>query len=364
MKLSTNIHQLSLLLVCFIINLDISLAQSSVCFCVTSGYCTSNPTVAPNDGSNQIDIRIVNAASTLPPMPNPGYIVPVSSGITPSISQYNSCQQGLSVCCLPSYQCGIRYPPVANGPSPAPDTNQAAFGAYPWQAVILLSADSSFVGSGVLIDNFHILTVAHKVSNYANNPQVLKVRLGEWDASSVIEPIQAQEYQVQRVFINPAYNSANLRNSIAILRLTNAVPLGLTPTITYACLPSAQISGQRCHVAGWGVSNFNTGSYQTIQREVDLPLVDQTTCQNQLRATRLGSTFQLDFNSFICAGGEFGKDACTGDGGSPLVCKIGNNWYVAGLVAWGIGCATQNVPGVYINVVSYINWIQQTTRTP
>lgn len=60
-------------------------------------------------------------------------------------------------------------------------------------------------------------------------------------------------------------------------------------------------------VSSWGVSNFNTGSYQTIQREVDLPLVDQTTCQNQLRATRLGSSFQLDFNSFICAGGEFGK---------------------------------------------------------
>ena len=34
-------------------------------------------------------------------------------------------------------------------------------------AVILLNADSSFVGSGALIDNFHILTVAHKVSNYA-----------------------------------------------------------------------------------------------------------------------------------------------------------------------------------------------------
>jgi len=94
-------------------------------------------------------------SSTFPPTSSPGFIVPVSSGITPSkeayilkkylildseyfvtflaISQYNSCQQGLSICCLPSYQCGIRYPPVANAPSPAPGTNQAAFGAYPWQ---------------------------------------------------------------------------------------------------------------------------------------------------------------------------------------------------------------------------------------
>lgn len=34
--------------------------QSSVCFCVTTGFCTSNPVTPPNDGSNNIDIRIVN----------------------------------------------------------------------------------------------------------------------------------------------------------------------------------------------------------------------------------------------------------------------------------------------------------------
>lgn len=30
-------------------------------------------------------------------------------------------------------------------------------------------------------------------------------------------------------------------------------------------------------------------------------------------------------------------DACTGDGGSPLVCPIAGRFYVVGLVAWGIG---------------------------
>lgn len=30
-------------------------------------------------------------------------------------------------------------------------------------------------------------------------------------------------------------------------------------------------------------------------------------------------------------------DACTGDGGSPLVCPIAGKWYVVGLVAWGVG---------------------------
>lgn len=60
----------------------------------------------------------------------------------------------------------------------------------------------------------------------------IRVRLGEWDASSASEPIPAQEYQVSRVFVHPQYTASNLRNNIAILRLGANVPLGQTPSIT------------------------------------------------------------------------------------------------------------------------------------
>jgi hypothetical protein len=46
--------------------------------------------------------------------------------------------------------------------------------------------------------------------------------LGEWDASVASEPIPAQEFQVARIFVNPNFNAANVRNSIAILRLASA----------------------------------------------------------------------------------------------------------------------------------------------
>lgn len=49
---------------------------------------------------------------------------------------------------------------------------------------------------------------------------------------------------------------------------------------------------------------------QPIEKEVDVPVVPFATCQTTLRTTRLGVAFNLD-PSFLCAGGEPGKDACT-----------------------------------------------------
>jgi hypothetical protein len=79
----------------------------------------------------------------------------------------------------------------------------------------------------------------------------ISVRLGEWDAATTTEPIAAQEFIVSRIFIHPQFTAANLKNGIAILRLATAVPLGQTPTIGTACLPSNALPvGTKCSVAG------------------------------------------------------------------------------------------------------------------
>lgn len=132
--------------------------------------------------------------------------------------------------------------------------------------------------------------------------------MGEWDVSSNNEPYPYQEFNVIRIFIHPQFSSTTLANSIAILRLASPVPLGQLPTITTACLAGSFVTNLRCWVAGWGSSSFNTGvTSQTIQTQVDVPIVDQTTCLYKLRSTRLGQNFVFDTNSFMCAGGEPGK---------------------------------------------------------
>merc|ERR1712008_360079 len=74
------------------------------------------------------------------------------------------------------------------------------------------------------------------------------------------------------------------------------------------------------------------------------------------QSSGVGEQFSLD-QSELCAGGEVGKDACTGDGGSPLVCQASSGrWTVVGLVTWGVGCAEQ-LPGVYVRVSQFREWI-------
>jgi len=53
-----------------------------------------------------------------------------------------------------------------------------------------------------------------------------------------------------------------------------------------------------------------------------------------------------------------------GDSGSGLFCRYPdtNQFYVAGVVSFGIECATPKLPGVYTSVPMYADWIRRATR--
>ncbi|XP_045495773.1 phenoloxidase-activating factor 2-like [Colias croceus] len=320
------------------------ISKRQSCRCVQAGTCVRNGN--SYYGNGMIDIRIVTPTGT-------------------------QCPTGQEYCCGNTYNSGtISCGTLQNSPTPSvtPAAGQANYGEYPWQALIL-SKQNDYIAGGVLIDQLNVITVTHRLSTYivSGTAPNVKVRLGEWDAAGTYEPVPFQEYNIAKVFTHPSFDPNTLQYDITVLRLSSAVPFtpmnGAATTINRACLPPSSTStytGQRCWVAGWGKDMFGVqGQYQQILKEVDVPIVAPSTCQSQLQTARLGSSYVLDTTSFVCAGGEANKDACTGDGGSGLVCLVNNQWVVVGLVAWGLGCANQNVPAAYVNVAGLLPWIQQ-----
>ncbi|XP_054286272.1 uncharacterized protein LOC129002466 isoform X1 [Macrosteles quadrilineatus] len=264
-----------------------------------------------------------------------------------------------------SPQCGVRNTQGVHGriKNPVYVDGDSEFGEYPWQVAILKKdpQESVYVCGGTLIDHQHVLTAAHCVKSYTNFD--LRVRLGEWDVNHDVEFYPYVERDVSALHVHPEFYAGTLFNDIALLRLDHPVDFQQSPHISPACLPEphSEYAGHRCWTTGWGKDAFGDyGKYQNILKEVDVPVVSHHQCQAQLQQTRLGYDFKLH-PGFICAGGEEGKDACKGDGGGPMVCERGGTWQLVGVVSWGIGCGQYGVPGVYVKVAHYLDWIRQLT---
>lgn len=312
--------------------------------CVQSHECDANGYIRTDGGdiAGQ-NTRIVNSNRC-----------PLGGG-----SNYNGPTYG--VCCSAPVQqptqqynaapgCGISNPNKGSQVA----YNEAHFGQFPWQAVIFFGNFTFKCGATIIGDRW-LLTAAHCVHGF--NAYDFKIRVGEWQVNSFDEPLPYVDADLSAITIHPQFNPKNVHQDFAVLQLKQ--PLTMQYHINSICLPfpGQYFWGQRCISTGWGKDAFN-GNYQNILKRVDLPLVDDKTCQYQLSQTRLGKFFQLD-DSFICAGGEENKDACKGDGGGPLACQgPDSRYHLSGITAFGIGCGTKDVPGVYADVVAFLPWIQ------
>lgn len=116
-------------------------------------------------------------------------------------------------------------------------------------------------------------------------------------------------------------------------------------------------------VAGWG-RLAEGGKSSNILQELQIPVLSNSVCQDRYQKQgKLISDKQFN-NAVLCAGVlEGGKDSCQGDSGGPLmgtkVLPDGARFFQAGIVSYGIGCAREDVPGVYTRVQTFMDWIQE-----
>merc|ERR1719393_617627 len=319
-------------------------------------------------------------------------LIDVRNGFAALTPEDSKCPGFLDVCCkdpdfippppppvlAPKYipKCGKRNTYGLGARIQGFTEGESQFGEWPHMCAVLhakpVEQEAGYTGEpetvnlyqcgGSLIAPGVVLTAAHCVDKFKQDPSEVKIRCGEWDTQQETEPRPHQDRQVAALEIHPEFDARNLKNDFAVLFTSQEFEL--SDHIDTACLPEPgdSFNGATCFATGWGKDKFGAaGQYQLVMKEIDLPLVDHDTCEDKLRQTRLGKKFKLD-SSFVCAGGVDGKDTCKGDGGSPLVCPSQsdpNTYIQAGIVAWGIGCGEDGTPGVYADVSQASCWIDQ-----
>ncbi|XP_044866249.1 serine protease 27-like [Mauremys mutica] len=228
-------------------------------------------------------------------------------------------------------------------------------GKWPWQ--VSVQEDGAHICGGSLISAQWVVSAAHCFNPSLPNA-VYSMKLGEYQLSN---PSTQSSSRVSRIVRHPDYKENTLVADIALVQLTE--PVTFTDTIRPVSLPGSSTqfpAGEKCWVTGWG----NTGSGckgtlpppQTLQ-EVQVPLVDVSTCR-----AHYGECSHLIKDDMLCAGSVgVSRDSCPGDSGGPLVC--GSNFLLVGIVSGGndyITCQVP-VPGLYVRVSAYANWIQEVT---
>ncbi|RLU16063.1 hypothetical protein DMN91_011821 [Ooceraea biroi] len=254
--------------------------------------------------------------------------------------------------------------------------NSTSVFEFPWMALIAYDIgrpNPEFRCGGTVISPRYILTAAHCVTTLPAGLTLIGVRVGDHDISKErdcdvdqhgVEVLCAERYQdfgVESVHFHPQYTRRKLQNDIALIRVNSSIdfrPQNAKPV----CLPlgtAARQTSSRGIVTGWGATELGPRSQALLK--ANLPLVSYEECKEIYKHTS-----EIWYKQ-MCAGGQNSVDSCMGDSGGPLQSfgTYENNPRIIqyGVVSYGLRqCGTEGFPGVYTNIVYYMDWILDTVR--
>ncbi|XP_030025581.2 serine protease nudel [Manduca sexta] len=223
--------------------------------------------------------------------------------------------------------------------------------AWPWMVAIY--RNGMFHCGGVVLTQNWVMSAAHCVHKFWIHYYEIQVGMLRRFSFSP----QEQNHKVTNIIVNQHYKQIDMKNDLSLLRVEPAIQF--SRWVRPICLPGPETAGPDwlwgpspgiiCTAVGWGAT-VEHGPDPDHLREVEVPI--WANCKH--REDKAGKE--------ICAGPvEGGKDACQGDSGGPLLCRNPLNsqqWYIAGIVSHGDGCARKDEPGVYTRVSLFVKWIK------
>lgn len=234
-----------------------------------------------------------------------------------------------------------------------------------------------------LINRRYVITAAHCHDKRLRHLQITQVVLGEHDTSK--DPDCPSCARVQKFDIGP--NDVTVHegwdpnrvvtngNDIALVRLPRLAttyieePRQNVFPICLAWKRSIRLPDGEFLVTGWGRSNNDpsdpgfirtAGTFEAKQQKLVVPLIPIRKCKSDYRIFK-----KISDTKHLCAGGELGKDSCSGDSGGPLLTRprgSKKSMYLKGIVSFGTSKCGQGFPGVYTNVDYYMDWIVRNLR--
>ncbi|KAI9546219.1 hypothetical protein NQZ68_028634 [Dissostichus eleginoides] len=220
----------------------------------------------------------------------------------------------------------------------------AAAGSWPWVASIQVNGKHQCGGS--LISDMWVLTAAHC---FFNGNMAVVLGLESMSGPNLNKVSKA----IDKIILHPLYNFIDDDNDMALLKLSS--PVNFTDYIQPVCLASANstfYTGVSSWVVGFRATSSGGPDADTLQ-EVRVPVMGNKECK---------CAYPYITDNMICAGFRAGgKESCQEDSGGPMMIKKGSVWVQSGVVSFGKGCTLPNVPGVYVRVSQFEDWIKNHT---
>ncbi|XP_035705039.1 venom protease isoform X2 [Folsomia candida] len=253
----------------------------------------------------------------------------------------------------------------------------ARVGQFPYMAALGFGQNRSRISwlcGGTLVSDHHVLTAAHCLQEKRGRGKPTFVLIGDAhlkvDLNNRVK--SRRVVPIDQITIHPNYNPSTKHNDIGLVKLRDKVVL--SANVKPACLPQPvnrlEMGNNQSLLtaAGWGLTEFAGSPSETLQY-VELRRQSSQRCVAAYSQESDGSSQEIIPSQFCAGAGEdddIPKDTCDGDSGSGLTLKrVLDNInlsprFVVGITSFGSKYCGLDKPGVYTNVQSFLDWLEDT----